>query len=133
MEQILESILDEYGKLLDLYEKIYDSFKSADYTKVDEYINTMSKNSEYITSISNIQKKIEVLREGLKEFINNEILIDSVTDGFSDGQISAINDKIKYIIDSLKVYEVKGKSILEEEMIKIEGGLENMGTLDLLV
>lgn len=57
MDDILLGIMEEYGRLLQYYEKMYDNFKNADTRDVDQYIDSMNKNSGYIPKIKESQKK----------------------------------------------------------------------------
>lgn len=129
MENILKSILEEYGRLLELYEKIYENFKFAAAGDADGYISVMNKNSQYLEPISIIQKNIEGIRRELKKTISSDILIDSVLDEYSQGRVSETNSRIVYIIKSIREYEENGMAALEEEMERIACGLEDLGVI----
>lgn len=132
MEQILTNIVEEYNKLLELYEEMNDNFISADYGNVDECVTRMGENIKYMEPISDSQKRIADLRMELKKDISSDILIDSLVDDFSGGRIGIINERIGNIIQSIQSYEIKSKALLEQEMEKLEGSLEDIGIGDIL-
>lgn len=125
VENILKSILLEHERLLCLYEKIYENFKSIDYIKVDQYVSVIDSSRQYINGISDTQKEITSLKKQLNNYIENDILIDSVIDDYGAGRIKYLNDSINNIIDSLNIYKYKGELMLEQEMQKIQRDLSN--------
>lgn len=127
MERVLSDIVNEYNILLDSYERMYESFKSIDYTKVDDYISTLENSRKYVGSISETQIRIENLREKIREVINNELIIDSLIEGVSSGRIGYINDRIQYIISCLESYEELGKDLLRKEFDRLQDDMKEFG------
>lgn len=127
MDLLLKSVLNKYNRLLKYYEAIYDKFKEADYTKMEEYIKIINESSSYLQLISKCQKEIEDCRDSLRGCIHNDILIDSVIGAYSDGKISSIIERIEFITRSLRLFEEKARATLKREMDEIQSSLEEVG------
>jgi hypothetical protein len=122
LEQILEKIIDDYSRLLKLYEKLYDKLKDASSANI---IEVLHGTRYYISSISHIQKEIENLLKQIAPGMNNNLLIDSMLNNYSKGRIGEISSRIESIIESLNSYRETGINELKTEMKKLQLSIDS--------
>jgi hypothetical protein len=116
--------MEEYIRLLELYEKLYEKFKSADTVNADEYMEIIDESRSRIIEISKCQNNIEVLRGRLG--IHSDILIDNMLEVYSAGKVGQVNLKIEEIVCTIRDYEKRYMDILKTENQKVQDVINSL-------